>query len=125
VPRFGARRVLGVGVVVTIVAGVALMLVSVVAPHAWWALLPPLFCFVATVGSVGPNGFAVALEASGRSGGAGSALAGCVQFALAAGAGAFVSLFDNRHSMPMAATMAAFAIVTALAAWWTPRAAPR
>ncbi len=119
VPRVGARRMLVRGVWVTLAAGAALLAVAASGAGPWWALLPPLFCFIASTGVVAPNGFAVALSAAGRAGGAASALAGCVQFAIAAGAGAFVSLFDNRSPLPMAATMAALAAFTGGAAWWT------
>lgn len=83
VGRFGPRAMLGAGVVLALVAGVA-MLVGVLVSTSVWALLPPLFVLVACVGLIMPNATALAMGDQGGAAGAASALLGLIQFGFGA-----------------------------------------
>jgi DHA1 family bicyclomycin/chloramphenicol resistance-like MFS transporter len=81
VGRVGARRLLRAGVVLALVAAVALLL-AVLLSGSVWAVLPPLFLLVGSLGLVFPNGTALALAGQKQAAGTASALLGLLQFAL-------------------------------------------
>jgi DHA1 family bicyclomycin/chloramphenicol resistance-like MFS transporter len=83
VGRVGARRLLGAGVVIELVAAVAL-LVGALTTRSVWALLPPLLVLVSCVGLVMPNATALALAGQGDRAGTASAVLGLLQFTFAA-----------------------------------------
>jgi MFS transporter, DHA1 family, multidrug resistance protein len=83
VGRVGARRLLRAGVVLALVAAVALLL-AVLLSGSVWAVLPPLFLLVGSLGLVLPNGTALALAGQKQAAGTASALLGLLQFALGA-----------------------------------------
>jgi MFS transporter, DHA1 family, multidrug resistance protein len=81
--RVGARRLLRAGVALALVAAVALLL-AVLLSGSVWAVLPPLFLLVGSLGLVFPNGTALALAGQKQAAGTASALLGLLQFALGA-----------------------------------------
>jgi DHA1 family bicyclomycin/chloramphenicol resistance-like MFS transporter len=83
VGRVGPRRLLAAGVVVALLAAVA-MLVGVLLSRSVWALLPPLLVLVSCTGVIMPNATALALADQGRAAGTASAVIGLLQFAFAA-----------------------------------------
>jgi DHA1 family bicyclomycin/chloramphenicol resistance-like MFS transporter len=113
VGRLGARRLLGVGVVIEVVAAVAL-LAGVLASRSVWALLPPLFVLVSCTGLVLPNGTALALAGQGHRAGTASAVLGLLQFSFAAVVPPLVSL-GGVTAVVMAVTIVGTASAAGLA----------
>lgn len=112
VGRLGAARLLTAGVVVALVASVA-MLVGVLVSGSVWALLVPLLFLVSCTGVLLPNSTALALEGQAAVAGAASALFGLLQFAFGAAVPPLVSL-SGVTPLVMAVTICATAAVTAL-----------
>lgn len=112
VERVGPRRLLAAGVVVALLAAVA-MLVGVLMWRSVWALLPPLLVLVSCTGVIMPNATALALGEQGRSAGTASAVIGLLQFAFAAIVPPLASL-GGVTPLVMAITILATAVVAAL-----------
>lgn len=83
-------------------AGLALLAVAAWRPTALWPLLVPLFVCIASLGCIIPNASACAMSGQGARAGSASALMGCVQFSVAAGAAALVGLLHDGSAVPMA-----------------------
>ena len=83
-------------------AGLALLAVAAWRPTALWPLLVPLFTCIASLGCIIPNASACAMSGQGARAGSASALMGCVQFSVAAGAAALVGLLHDGSAVPMA-----------------------
>ncbi|HDS1736751.1 multidrug effflux MFS transporter [Pseudomonas sp. BP8] len=82
----------------------ALVLLGVAAlrPAQLWPLLVPLFVCIASLGCIIPNASACAMSGQGARAGSASALMGCLQFSVAAGAAGLVSLLHDGSAVPMA-----------------------
>lgn len=78
-------------------------------------LLVSLFLLVSSIGLVMPNASSLALASHARSAGAASALLGVLQFVVGAVATPLVGLGGPGTAVPMAATMAGFAVLALLA----------
>ncbi|WP_206787251.1 multidrug effflux MFS transporter [Amycolatopsis sp. MtRt-6] len=78
-------------------------------------LLVSLFLLVSSLGLVMPNASSLALASHARSAGAASALLGVLQFAVGAVATPLVGLGGPGTAVPMAATMAGFAVLALVA----------
>lgn len=91
VRRIGAPRSLVVAVAVSVTGGVSLLL-GVLLTDSVWAVLPPLFLVVSSVGIAAPTGTALALAGQGEAAGSASALLGLLQFAFGAVVPPLVSL---------------------------------
>jgi MFS family permease len=81
--RFGPRRLLRVGVLLGLAAAIG-QLAGVLLSRSVWAVLPPLFGLVGSLGLIFPNGTALALAQQKQAAGTASALIGLLQFALGA-----------------------------------------
>ncbi len=112
VGRVGAARLLTTGVVVALVAAVA-MLVGVLVSGSVWVLLAPLLVFVGCTGVLLPNATALALDGQGSAAGTASAVFGLLQFAIGAAVPPLASL-GGVTVVVMAVTILATAAVTAL-----------
>jgi DHA1 family bicyclomycin/chloramphenicol resistance-like MFS transporter len=112
VGRVGPARLLTAGVVVALVAAVA-MVVGVLASRSVWALLVPLLFLVACTGVLLPNSTALALEGQAAVAGAASAVFGLLQFAFGAAVPPLASL-GGVTALVMAATICGSAVVTAI-----------
>jgi DHA1 family bicyclomycin/chloramphenicol resistance-like MFS transporter len=112
VGRVGPARLLTAGVVVALVAAVA-MVVGVLASRSVWALLVPLLFLVACTGVLLPNSTALALEGQAAVAGAASAVFGLLQFAFGAAVPPLASL-GGVTALVMAATICATAVATAV-----------
>jgi MFS transporter, DHA1 family, multidrug resistance protein len=110
VARVGARSLLRCGVLLGLLAAVA-MLTGVLVTRSIWALLPPLFVLVGSLGLVFPNATALALAGQKQTAGTASALLGLLQFAFGAVVPPLASL--GGVSPPV---MASTILVTAVAA---------
>ncbi|CAG8869491.1 Bicyclomycin resistance protein [Pseudomonas fluorescens] len=82
-------------------AGVALMAVASMRPAQLWPLLVPLFVCIASLGCIIPNASACAMNGQGARAGSASALLGCLQFSVAAGAAALVGVLHDGSAVPM------------------------
>jgi DHA1 family bicyclomycin/chloramphenicol resistance-like MFS transporter len=67
-----------------------------------WPLLIPLFVYIASLGCIIPNASACAMSGQGKRAGSASALLGCLQFSVAAGAAALVGVLHDGTAVPMA-----------------------
>jgi MFS transporter, DHA1 family, multidrug resistance protein len=112
VGRVGPARLLTAGVLVALVAAVA-MLVGVLVSASVWALLVPLVFLVACTGVLLPNSTALALAGQAAVAGAASAVFGLLQFAFAAAVPPLASLGGVTATV-MAATICATAAATAV-----------
>ncbi|MFJ4260493.1 multidrug effflux MFS transporter [Pseudomonas monteilii] len=85
-----------------LIAGLVLLGVAALRPAQLWPLLVPLFICIASLGCIIPNASACAMSGQGAWAGSASALMGCVQFSVAAGAAALVGLLHDGSAVPMA-----------------------
>ncbi|AVD88438.1 MULTISPECIES: multidrug effflux MFS transporter [unclassified Pseudomonas] len=83
-------------------AGLVLLGVAATRPTQLWPLLVPLFVCIASLGCIIPNASACAMNGQGARAGSASALMGCLQFSVAAGAAALVGLLHDGSAVPMA-----------------------
>ena len=83
-------------------AGVVLLAVSALHTQQLWPLLIPLFVCIASLGCIIPNASACAMSGQGARAGSASAMLGCLQFSVAAGAASLVGVLHNGTAMPMA-----------------------
>ncbi|UTL80648.1 multidrug effflux MFS transporter [Pseudomonas putida] len=101
-------------------AGLALLGVAALRPAELWPLLVPLFICIASLGCIIPNASACAMSGQGARAGSASALMGCLQFSVAAGAAALVSLLHDGSAVPMALVISlcgALVVSVALLTW--------
>lgn len=82
-------------------AGLLLLGVAALRPSQLWPLLVPLFVCIASLGCIIPNAAACAMSGQGARAGSASALMGCLQFSVAAGAAALVGLLHDGSAVPM------------------------
>lgn len=100
--RRGPAILLARAVWLYLVAGLVLLGVAALRPAQLWPLLIPLFICIASLGCIIPNASACAMSGQGARAGSASALMGCVQFSVAAGAAALVGLLHDGSAVPMA-----------------------
>ena len=113
VTRVGPQRLVRAGVVIALLAAMA-MLVGVLTSRSIWVLLPPLFVLVATIGVILPNSTALALAGQKEAAGTASALLGLLQFALGAVLPPLASL-GGVTPLVMVVTILSTAVVAGLA----------
>jgi DHA1 family bicyclomycin/chloramphenicol resistance-like MFS transporter len=114
VVRTGPRPLLLAGLWMAAVAGVSLVVVALVdAPLP--LLLAGLFATIASIGFIGPNAIALALQEHGAQAGTASALIGLGQFVTGAVAAPLTGLVGTPGALPLAVVVAAFGLA-ALAA---------
>ncbi|MFT3797194.1 multidrug effflux MFS transporter [Microbacterium sp.] len=107
-PRVGPRLMLRLGLVVMVGASTVLLLLAATGALAVWSFIACAFCVVGSNGLVLANGSALALaETDTGSRGAGSALLGAAQFALAGFASPLVGIAGEHTAVPMAVAMTA------------------
>ncbi len=82
-------------------AALVLLAVAAMRPVQLWPLLVPLFVCIASLGCIIPNASACAMSGQGARAGSASALLGCLQFSVAAGAAALVGLLHDGSAVPM------------------------
>ncbi|WP_410953672.1 multidrug effflux MFS transporter [Pseudomonas sp. S1(2024)] len=83
-------------------AGLVLLAVAAMRLTQLWPLLVPLFVCISSLGCIIPNASACAMSGQGARAGSASALMGCLQFSVAAGAAALVGLLHDGSAVPMA-----------------------
>jgi len=117
----GPAFLLARAVWVYLAAGVTLLAVSSLHPAQLWPLLIPLFICIASLGCISPNAAACAMSGQGGRAGSASALLGCLQFSVAAGASALVGVLHDGSAVPMAMVISLCGILVVSAAMLTRR----
>lgn len=115
--RIGVRRwpvqtLLGIGLLINLTASVALA--ASVQSHSLILLMVPLWFSIASLGLIGGNAAAIAMAASGRHPGSGSALVGVLQFGCAFIVSSVVAGMQNGTAYPMALAIAAVGALASL-----------
>jgi DHA1 family bicyclomycin/chloramphenicol resistance-like MFS transporter len=114
VGRIRERALLRSGLLLGVTGG-ALVLASALFRAPLALLLVSLFLLVSSIGLVMPNASSLALASHARSAGAASALLGVLQFVVGAVATPLAGLGEPGTAVPMAATMAGFALLAMVA----------
>ena len=102
-------------------AGLTLLAVSALHTEHLWPLLIPLFICISSLGCILPNASACAMNGQGARAGSASAMLGCLQFSVAAGAAALVGVLHDGSAMPMAMVISLCAILVVSVAMLTRR----
>jgi DHA1 family bicyclomycin/chloramphenicol resistance-like MFS transporter len=102
-------------------AGLTLLAVSALHTEQLWPLLIPLFICIASLGCILPNASACAMSGQGARAGSASAMLGCLQFSVAAGAAALVGVLHDGSAVPMAMVISLCGILVVSAAMLTRR----
>ncbi|AZD27486.1 multidrug effflux MFS transporter [Pseudomonas chlororaphis] len=102
-----------------LLGGLALLAVSSLHPAQLWPLLLPLFICIASLGCILPNASACAMNGQGARAGSASAMLGCLQFSVAAGAAALVGVLHDGSAVPMATVISLCGILVATLAMVT------
>jgi MFS transporter, DHA1 family, multidrug resistance protein len=119
VGRFGSSRMLSAGVV-TLGCGALWLLLSVLfVSRDLFAVLPPLFLVVTSVGLVAPNATALALNDFPDSAGSASAVLGLLQFGIGALVAPLVGLDGSHDARPMALLIVLLALGSSGCRLWT------
>lgn len=100
--RFGPALLLSRMIWVYLAAALTVLGVSLLRTEQLWPLLVPLFICLASQGCIIPNASACAMDGQGWRAGSASALMGCMQFTVAAGAASLVGLLHDGSATPMA-----------------------
>ncbi|WP_086843302.1 multidrug effflux MFS transporter [Amycolatopsis kentuckyensis] len=114
VGRISERALLRSGLLLGVTGGV-LVLASALFRAPLALLLVSLFLLVSSIGLVMPNASSLALASHARTAGSASALLGVLQFVVGAVATPLVGLGGSGTAVPMAATMAGFAVLALVA----------
>ncbi|MHC8365061.1 multidrug effflux MFS transporter [Pseudomonas sp. ZT5P21] len=104
-----------------LVAGLALLAVSSLHTEQLWPLLIPLFICIASLGCILPNASACAMNGQGARAGSASAMLGCLQFSVAAGAASLVGILYDGSAMPMAMVISLCGVMVVSVAMLTRR----
>lgn len=110
----GPALLLSRAVWVYVLAALALWAVASVHTQSLWPLLVPLFVCIASLGCIIPNSSACAMNGQGRRAGSASALLGCLQFSVAAGAAALVGVLHDGTAVPMAMVISLCGVLTVI-----------
>lgn len=117
----GPALLLARAVWVYLAAGLTLLAVSALHTEQLWPLLIPLFICIASLGCIIPNAAACAMSGQGARAGSASAMLGCLQFSVAAGAAALVGVLHDGTAMPMAMVISLCGILVVSVAMLTRR----
>ncbi|MCP3102982.1 multidrug effflux MFS transporter [Myxococcus sp. K15C18031901] len=119
---FALPRLLRLALTLTAVTALGVMAVTWSGVGGLWGIAASLFLFVPTIGLVGPNSAAIALERHAAHAGLASALLGALQFTSAAAASWAVSALEDGTARPMGGVVAAAGALAWLAAFLGQRA---
>lgn len=106
---------------VYLVAGLTLLAVSSLHTQQLWPLLIPLFICIASLGCILPNASACAMNGQGARAGSASAMLGCLQFSVAAGAASLVGVLHDGSAVPMAMVISLCGVLVVSVAMLTRR----
>ena len=102
-------------------AALTLLGVAALRTDALWPLLVPLFICIASLGCILPNTSACAMNGQGARAGSASAMLGCIQFGVAAGAASLVGVLHDGTAMPMAMVISVCGVLAVTIAMATQR----
>jgi DHA1 family bicyclomycin/chloramphenicol resistance-like MFS transporter len=119
--RTGPALLLSRMVWVYLGAGVVLLALAAMHTATLWPLLIPLFVCIASLGCIIPNASACAMNGQGARAGSASALLGCLQFSLAAGAASLVGMLHDGSALPMAWVIGGCGVLAVVASLLTRR----
>ncbi len=102
-------------------AALTLLGVAALRTDALWPLLVPLFICIASLGCILPNTSACAMNGQGARAGSASAMLGCIQFSVAAGAASLVGVLHDGTALPMAMVISLCGVLAATIAMATQR----
>ncbi|WPN98958.1 multidrug effflux MFS transporter [Pseudomonas sp. MUP55] len=106
---------------VYVAAALTLLGIAALRTEALWPLLVPLFICIASLGCILPNTSACAMNGQGARAGSASALLGCIQFGVAAGAASLVGVLHDGTAMPMAMVISLCGVLAVTIAMSTQR----
>jgi DHA1 family bicyclomycin/chloramphenicol resistance-like MFS transporter len=115
VVRVGIDRLLGVGVAICAVGGALMAGLALAGVLSIWAIVVPMFIYIAGYGLVLPQATAGALSPFPQLAGTASALVGFVQFSGGAASATVVGLLHDGTQMPMTLAIGAAGIGVAVA----------
>ncbi len=110
--RYGTDRLLRYGVYAVAAAGGVLLVTAITGAGGLAGLVIPLAVYISSLSFVGANAMAGALSRFRHVAGTASALAGTIQFTLAALAGLAVGALNTGTALPMAAVIAGAGVVS-------------
>ncbi|WP_416771611.1 multidrug effflux MFS transporter [Pseudomonas sp. RHF3.3-3] len=119
--KLGPALLLSRAVWAYVLAGLVLLGISTLRPTQLWPLLIPLFICIASLGCIVPNAAACAMRGQGARAGSASAMLGCLQFSVAAGAASLVGLLHDGSATPMALVIALCGVLAVTVAMVTRR----
>lgn len=119
--RYGPAKLLSRAVWVYFGAGLVLLGTVALHTQALWVLMVPLFVCIASLGCILPNASACAMNGQGARAGSASAMLGCLQFSIAAGAASMVGILYDGTALPMAAVISICSLLAMAAAVTTAR----
>ncbi len=114
--RRGPARVLRGALLVSVVAGLALVATTATGAGGVWGIAGPLFVFLSSLGFIVPNGTALALEHQVGQVGAASAVLGTLLYGVSACASSVVSAAHDGSALPMALTVTFAAVLARVSA---------
>ncbi len=106
VGRVQPLRLLTVGLIASMIGGLALLLVTL-SGVGLPGILPSLFVVVSSIGIIAPNATSLALSGHPRTAGSASALVGVLQFSIGAAVAPLVGIAGTGTALPMAILIAA------------------
>lgn len=123
--RFGPAFLLSRGILVYLAAALTVLGISLLRTEQLWPLLVPLFVCLASLGCIIPNASACAMNGQGRRAGSASALLGCLQFSVAAGASSLVGVLHDGTATPMTLVISLCAALAVTVSIYTGRQVAR
>jgi len=121
VKRVGLLAMLRLGLVLSAVAGLALVINGATGWGGLWGIVVPVCCYVGQLGMVGANATSHALGFFPANAGTASALAGSLRFGVGALAGVAVNSVPATSALPMAGVMAVCGVLALGAHLWLGR----
>lgn len=123
--RFGPALLLSRAILVYLAAALIVLGISLLRTEQLWPLLVPLFVCLASLGCIIPNASACAMNGQGRRAGSASALLGCLQFSVAAGASSLVGVLHDGTATPMTLVISLCAALAVAVSIYTGRQVAR
>jgi DHA1 family bicyclomycin/chloramphenicol resistance-like MFS transporter len=110
--RLGTLKLLRLGAYLQTAAGIALLVVALTGWGGLYAVIVPLFLYIAGLGAVSPNSTALAMAGEQQNAGAASALMGFLQFGVGTVSALAVGALHAVTPLPIAAIIAVCGLVT-------------
>jgi DHA1 family bicyclomycin/chloramphenicol resistance-like MFS transporter len=110
--RYSPARIASTAALFSSGMGAVLVVLALTGTGSVLTLAPSLFLFISSLGFVGPNMAALALEEHGARAGVASAVLGAAQYATSAAASSLVGLLNDGSMFSMAVVMGACAAAT-------------